>query len=111
VNDSFNGRYILDGKTPVPCQDLITWAQWYENDNNRRVAFNRIAPGIEISTIFLGLDDNYSGRGAPILFETMIFAAEIEGWHLSRRRYATWEEAERGHQEMLFELEMALTLI
>ena len=48
-----------------------------------------------ISTVFLGLDHNPTGRGQPVLFETMIFG----GWHDEFQvRYRTYDEAEAGHK-------------
>lgn len=47
-----------------------------------------------VSTVFLSLDHNW-GDGPPILFETMIFGGEHDGY---QERYRTWEEAEEGHE-------------
>src|SRR5215471_17514474 len=38
-----------------------------------RVAVTELPNGGRVSTVFLGLDHNYSGVGPPIVFETMIF--------------------------------------
>ncbi len=88
-----NDKYILEGKTPVPCDDLMTWADWFENADNRRVAKTE-SGDIRVSTVFLGLDHSY-GDGEPQLFETMIFGGEHnnEQW-----RCATWEQAEEQHR-------------
>lgn len=40
------------------------------------------------------MDFNWSET--PLLFETMIFGGKNDGF---TKRYATWEEAERGHTE------------
>jgi len=88
-------KYILEGHTPVPCHDLMTWARWYEeNYLKRHVARSRIR-GVLISTVFLAIDHSWSGP--PILFETMTFGARF-----SQRlwRYQTWTEAEAGHKEI-----------
>ena len=48
-----------------------------------------------ISTVFLCIDHNLTGKGPPVLFETMIFG----GWHDQVQwRYSTYEEAEIGHK-------------
>jgi hypothetical protein len=91
-------RYFkLIGKMAVQCDTLLEWAEWMEL-NSRRVAQDEIE-GIEVSTVFLGLNHNFSGKGDPLLFETMVFFPE-EGsgtmW-----RYFTWAEAEAGHKEIL----------
>jgi len=87
-----NNLYILDGRNPVPCRDLLTWGRWFQKAD-RHVAVDHIGP-MMVSTVFLGLDHNYSAKGPPILFETMILDG---GDHEFQRRYATWAEAERGH--------------
>ena len=53
---------------------------------------------IEVSTIFMGLDHNFSNEGPPILFETMVFGGALDQ---EQARYATWEEAEAGHKAMV----------
>lgn len=91
--------YKLEGKLPVPCDDLLEWAVWFENFD-RRVVYDEIGD-IQISTVFLGLDHNYWG-GRPILFETMIFSSgELGNLDQLQKRYCTWEEAEDGHQEIV----------
>ncbi len=64
------GRYILHGKTAIPCDNLFAWAQWFEAAD-RLVAKTEVGD-VRISTVFLGLDHNF-GEGDPLLFETMIF--------------------------------------
>lgn len=86
-------KYILDGKTPVKCDDDVLWAKNFRVDN-RHVAVTENGD-VRVSTVFLGLDHSYDG-GRPLLFETMIFGGEHdqEMW-----RYFTWDEAETGHKE------------
>lgn len=86
------GYYILKGKTPVQVSDVLEWGEWFEKAN-RFVKQTKIGH-IRISTIFLGLDHSF-GRGKPLLFETMIFGGEH---NLFKDRYATWDEAEEGHE-------------
>jgi hypothetical protein len=91
--------YSLIGRLPVPCRDMIEWARWMEK-GERVVAQTQVGP-LWISTVFLGLDHNHSGRGDPLLFETMIFGdAEERG---EGDRYTTWDEAERGHARFVEE--------
>jgi hypothetical protein len=50
--------------------------------------------------VFLGLDHRFSGKGPPLLFETMAF--EGEDWAaIDCVRYAAWEDAEIGHAAMV----------
>jgi len=92
-------KYILDGKTPVLCSDVRAFSDWFEKAD-RTVALDVINGSFRVSTVFLGVDHNFSGGGRPILFETMIFKGE--SWdELYMRRCSTWEEAEAQHQEAI----------
>lgn len=90
-----SGRYILKDKTPVLVEDLLEWAREFET-MDRRVAKDMIGD-VTVSTVFLGLDHSF-GRGKPLLFETMVFGGELDG---EQDRYHTWEEAEKGHKNMV----------
>jgi len=91
-------NYILKGKTPVECEDILEWGQWIETAN-RRVAFTVVGT-FRVSTVFLGLDHNFHDNGPPQLFESMAFSSG--GWTDEiMDRYSTWEEAERGHADMV----------
>lgn len=85
-------RYVLDGHEPIPEPDLMKWAKWFEK-TDRRVASTKIADDVTVSTVFLWLNHNF-GRGAPLLFETMIFGGPHADY---QERYTTWDEAEAGH--------------
>lgn len=90
------GKYILNGKIPQEETDLITWAKWMEKAD-KRVNLTILPNGDQISTVFLGIDHNYFG-GPPLLFETMIFGGEHDGY---QERYSTLEQAEEGHQRAI----------
>jgi hypothetical protein len=80
------GHYILDALgEPTACNDLMTWAKWFESAD-RHVACTKISEGVEVSTIFLGLDHNFSNKGRPILWETLVFGGPLDG---EMYRYAT----------------------
>lgn len=87
------GNYILDGKEPKKCDDLVVWAHWF-GSADRHVAKTEKGD-ILVSTVFLGIDHSI-GSSPPLLFETMIFGGEHdqEMWHCS-----TWQDAEQKHQE------------
>jgi hypothetical protein len=84
--------YILDGHTPVPTDDLWTWARAFENHAARVVANTKVGD-VTVSTVFLGLNHQF-GRGVPLLFETMIFGGPQDNYCM---RWPTWAEAEAGH--------------
>jgi hypothetical protein len=85
--------YILEGSTPVLTTDMAMFERWFATAD-RHVAWTKLGEDIVVSTVFLGLDHDWTGHGPPILFETMIFGLDDAPppW-----RYATWREAEQGH--------------
>jgi len=86
-------KYILQDKTPVPCNDLMEWARWFETAD-RHVAQDRIGE-VRISTVFLGLNHRFA-PGAPLLFETMIFGGSHDG---HQERCTFWDQAEKQHAD------------
>lgn len=99
--DSLSQYYILKGKTPVICTDILERAAWFETAE-RHLAQETIND-YWISTVFLGLDHNFGSSGNPLLFETMVHYRPNKGddgeWlDEYTRRYSTWDEAETGHQ-------------
>lgn len=103
MNSTNNGRYILDGTTPVPCDDLMKWATWFEKAE-RKVA-RTVVGDTEVSTVFLGLDYSFGDPQGPLLFETLAFGGEGDG---ECERYSTWEAAVAGHARMVESLEKGL---
>lgn len=89
-------HYILEGRRPQPAS-LEGWAHWFETAD-RIVARTVMSAEIVVSTVFIGIDHNYTRAGPPILFETLVMGGSHDG---EMDRYATWEEAERGHEEMI----------
>lgn len=85
--------YILDGKKPVPVDDSIVWDKWFDNRKNWIVDKTTIGDS-GIDTVFLGINHR-DGEGEPILFETMIFGGDEDGY---QERYCTWDEAVEGHK-------------
>lgn len=86
---------LVDGKT-VPVGDIMTWGTWWET-TDRRVGLDKIGDS-EISTVFLGFDHRFSGDGAPILFETLVFGGKLAD---EMERYCTLEQAQEGHKSMV----------
>jgi hypothetical protein len=89
--------YIIDGHVPKPEPDARKWATWFESclkmEPNPRIVAKTQVGEQEVSTVFLGVDHNFHGKGPPILFETMIFP-ECEYCV----RSCTWEESETEHR-------------
>lgn len=89
-----NGRYILRGKEVIPVDDLMEWAENFEK-SDRKIARDEIGD-VVVSTVFLGLDYEMFGSSLPIVFETMIFEGEHDGY---QERYRTYDEAVKGHKK------------
>lgn len=96
--------YTLDeNRVPVPCDDIYRFAAWMSEGGDGAGINPKAVVGkadftevVHVSTVFLGLDHSMGRSNQPILFETMIFGGPFDGY---QRRYATWEEAEKGHAE------------
>lgn len=107
-----NLKYILDkDKKIIPIKtinengkiiekELLRWEKWFENIDNRIVKQDNIGKYF-ISTVFLGLDFNVFGEGEPLLFETMVKNKENEKWTDYQKRYSTYNEALKCHNELL----------
>jgi hypothetical protein len=88
---------LNDDHTARPAKDYAEAATF--EDPARRLVRKDRAADVEVSTVFLGIDHNYSGEGPPLLFETMLFR---DGKPLDyQERYATWDEAVSGHARAL----------
>jgi hypothetical protein len=89
--------YKLVGRRPVGVDDFFEWARIFEDYASRNVAQEVVDYHSRISTVFLGLDHNF-GSGPPLLFESLIFGGPLGD---EQRRYSTYDEAERGHAELV----------
>lgn len=97
---SFPTKFRLEGRFPMPCSTL-DWALHFK-DCNRQVGYSYFAPGkckdeIKISTVFIGLCSNFFGR-IPLVFETLATGGVFGSEHMER--YATYTQAEEGHQKL-----------
>jgi hypothetical protein len=96
-------HYILDERGEPKVVDFETWARWFEasrTNRSRIIAQDKDESGettVMVSTVFLGLDHNYGGKGPPILWETLVFGGVLDG---EMERYSSREAALRGHQEL-----------
>ena len=93
--------YRLVDKKPVLCKTGQEWAEWFEPASvaGERIVARDELDGMEFSTVFIGIDPNPVDHDPPQLFETMTF---VDGKSTGVAvRYATWQEAERGHRRMV----------
>ncbi len=111
------GTYILDGKTPVVCEDYQEWAIWL-GTTDRTVDLTRVA-NVEISTVCIGID--LSDNQPPRLFETMMsmieddqmdpLLADAMKHQFANRieRACTWDEAQLMHNECIDRVKKAFS--
>lgn len=106
-------HYRMDGTSyPEGEAGLFEWARDFEDIEKRRVGFDKLDNGLEISTVWLGLDHS-SGTGRPLIFETMVFfpckkeftlggrTIKVDREEFDMVRYSTLEEARLGHKMMV----------
>jgi hypothetical protein len=95
----YKGYILNENREPVlvPLMDhLLWWTDVHHNgDQEIRIGLDTVGDD-EISTVFLPMMDL---PGLPKgLFETMVSGG------LVKRRYNTWDDALKGHQEVVEEL-------
>lgn len=104
--------WTLNGRIPEACGDIDRWARWFEKADLQIARAELMGGDVEIVTRFRPFSDR---RGAfdppPMLFETVVFgeshAGDFQGTPCSRRDrietrcYATWDEAESGHRQVV----------
>lgn len=98
--------YIERNGVPVPCDSMAQWARLTSGVLTRRVARDDgVVPGVDVSTVFLGIDHGFGDDGTPpILYETLVFGGPLGG---EMNRYATRPEALAGHAAMVARVKAA----
>lgn len=92
---NLNLFYTLDADhNPVPTDDPLVWGRWFEDFDNRSVAYDELEK-VRVSTVFVGT--------AFEKFETMVFPMKGDRLFedMECERYDTWDEAVAGHAAML----------
>lgn len=79
------GNYDYDGN-PISMEQ---WLLLFADEEAKRVAWTDVAEGVEVSTVWLGIDYSF-GRGTPLIYETMIFGGkhDQEQWRHPNRTAA-----------------------
>ena len=99
--------YTLNDDGSTASCDAKEWERIILSD--KKVISLAIGKEHVISTVFIGIDHNFSGVGRPILFESMVFGrqewshAEDGITALDQERYATLDEAKAGHKRLVAE--------
>jgi len=85
-----------------PITDSASFAKKFGDTEYKRVAFTLLPDGKWVSTAWLGIN-HQSGRGPPLIFETMVFSSKDNFDALVCERYSTEEEALQGHKRLVEE--------
>lgn len=98
-----SGQYVLDADgNPVRATDLLAWGKFMENIPAKQVALHRLPNGVQVSTIFTGLDmaplSKMDEPHEPILWQTLVTGGKLHG---ETQQYRSRSAAEAGHAEML----------
>jgi hypothetical protein len=83
------GYYKLVGRKAVP----VSMEEGFRAFKIERVAYDEVGE-VRVSTVFLAIDHQWEEGMPPLLFETMIFGGEYDGY---QQRCSTWEQAEQHH--------------
>lgn len=97
-------KYYLLDENKIPYEvSLEEGLKLYDNPDMKIVKQNKFKNGVFVSTVFLGIDhgwfadkDNINYK--PLLFETMIFEGEYNGY---QERYTSYTDALEGHQKAI----------
>lgn len=82
--------------------DLMTWAIWFENKDGKsegRITAQTKVGRATVSTVFLGIDHNFTDSKIPILWETMIFGSKHPALSEYQQRYSSLKDAQKGHED------------
>jgi hypothetical protein len=93
VDENMGRYFILKDDKPVQVDSVIEWANSIYN--HKVIDRTKIRKGVEVSTVFLGLNHSWLPGARPILFETMIFGGPHD---MYQERYTNIELAEEGHK-------------
>jgi hypothetical protein len=97
--------YILNERgEPEAVSDIHKWSSWLGAHHPNRVAEAQIGESW-ISTVFLGIDHNWSGKGPPVLWETMVFGGKLNEDQV--RCGGSREQAEAMHALMVDRVKLA----
>jgi len=88
--------------TEAPCRG----AAWFfmEHAHDRRVVAKDWVGDVEVSTVFLSINHQFSPEGPPVLWETMVFGGPDD---MDCRRYASFHEAKEGHLDVLAQVRVS----
>lgn len=89
------------GNEPLPAsiEEFMVWQATQPDDWWVVKQYELVSPEgeVRVSTVFLhGLNSSFTKDGPPILWETMVFGGDMDGY---QERYTSHEDAVAGHDE------------
>jgi hypothetical protein len=100
VSLSDKPRYFDFDGNPI---SLEVWSALFENFEKRRVGHTITPSGYHVSTVWLGADHGFGRTIEPLIYESMVFSGGDTSEDEDCRRYATREQAIKGHWELVKE--------
>lgn len=91
------GYYVMRDGVPVEV-GVREWATAFGRDRDNRIVERTKVGDVLVSTVFLGLDHNFTDEGPPILWETLVFGGPLNE---EMYRYTSLEDAKAGHAAMV----------
>lgn len=82
---------------PIPPE---RWGELHADENYMQIGRDDIGP-MHVSTVWVGINMNYTREGAPVIFETMIFGGPMD---LATWRYSDEDEARNHHNLIVYGL-------
>lgn len=92
-------QFVLKDKKPIRTEDIKEWGKFMES-KERILKQDVLKNNFWVSTVFLGIEHRFIGKGKPVLFETMAFDKK-GGSSVDERRYTTYTGAMLGHKNMV----------
>lgn len=81
---------------------LERWAELLERrESYRRVAATWLGDGpgaVQVSTVWIGIDYGFGETARPLIYETMVFGGNLDGWQV---RTADRTTAQAAHDEVV----------
>ena len=81
---------ILDGQSPIPCEDAELLRDWLMDYPARVIALTALGPTVRVSTVFVVHGTN--------LFDARVYGGLLDGYG---HRIATWAEAVQQHADLV----------